>query len=115
MLHFLYIIYIVLLKIVRHVRQSISSPTKSKADPCLTDFCFTRQALCDPLQQVSFSPVLQLSHSFETRTHVPQILDIFAGLYTIFNIGINQSNNLYFVIFVQEIEQKLCYKLLQSL
>ena len=74
---FLLIIYIVFIKIVRHVRQSISSLTESKADPCLTDFCFTRQAFCDPLLRVSQRSVSQLSHGSETKTYVPLIVGTF--------------------------------------
>ena len=114
-LYFLYIIYIVLLKIVRHVRQNSCIPTESKADPCLTDFTFTRQAFCDPLLRVSQKSVSQLSYSSETKTYIPLIAYILSVLYILFYFGINQRNTLYFVIFVKKMHEKLCYKLLQCL
>ena len=77
MLYFLYIIYIVLLKIVRHVRQNSCIPTESKAEPCLTDFSFTRQAFCDPLLRVSQKSVSQLSYVSKTKTYIPLIAYIF--------------------------------------
>ena len=77
MLHFLYIIYIVLLKIVRHVRQNSCIPTESKYEPCLTDFSFTRQTFCDPLLRVSQKSVLQLSYGSKTKTYMPLIAYIF--------------------------------------
>ena len=76
-LYFLYIIYIVLLKIVRHVRQNSCIPTESKAEPCLTDFSFTRQAFCESLVLVRRKSVSQLSYSSETKTYIPLIAYIF--------------------------------------